>query len=60
MNATNSTPLFTPNGDGYNITMPGLILILADIIYGDGRNDSTGQAASVPWKCWQRNSKQHG
>lgn len=36
-----TTPLFTPNGDGYDITMPGLILILADTVYGDGRKDST-------------------
>jgi len=38
---TTNTPLFTPNGDGYDITMPGLLLILADTVYGDGRNDST-------------------
>ena len=27
--------MFTPNGDGYTITMPGLLLLCADAIYGD-------------------------
>ena len=36
-----TTPLFTPNGDGYDIQPAGIIMILADTVYGDGRNDST-------------------
>ena len=37
---------FTPNSDGYDIQPAGVLLLLADTIYGDGRNDSTptGQA----------------
>jgi hypothetical protein len=28
-------PMFTPNGDGYDITAPGVLLICANVIYGD-------------------------
>lgn len=27
-------PLFIPNGDGYDVTAPGVMLILADMVYG--------------------------
>ena len=44
-----TTPLFTPNSDGYDIQPAGVLLLLADTIYGDGRNDSTpaGQARAM-------------
>lgn len=29
-----TTPLFTPNGDGYNVQSAGVLLILADMVYG--------------------------
>jgi hypothetical protein len=35
--------MFTPNSDGYDVTMPGLILLCADAIYGDDTPPS-GQA----------------
>jgi len=36
-----TTPMFTPRADGaYDITMPGLLLILADTVYGDGSKDT--------------------
>lgn len=34
---TTTAPMFTPNGDGYDITAPGVLLILADRLYGDDR-----------------------
>jgi len=46
-----TTPLFTPNGDGYDIQPAGVLLILADTVYSEDCNDSTpagqGRAARM-------------
>jgi len=31
---TTDSPMFTPNGDGYDITPPGVLLLLADQHHG--------------------------
>ena len=40
------TPMFKPNGDGYDITAPGVLLILADRLYGDDR-ESLSEAGFI-------------
>ncbi len=34
---TTNTPLFTPNGDGYDIQPAGVLLLMADQLYGADR-----------------------
>jgi hypothetical protein len=34
---TTTTPLFTPHGDGYDLTAPGVLLVMADTLYGEDR-----------------------
>lgn len=33
----NTTPLFIPTADGYDLTAPGVLLVLADQLYGADR-----------------------
>lgn len=36
-----TTTLFTPNGDGYDITAPGVLLLLADTARSTGPDEAT-------------------
>ena len=43
---TNTTPLFIPTPDGYDLTAPGVLLVMADTLYGEDR-DTVSKAGFI-------------